>query len=87
MIGDALYRNLRPGDRPRLILEVVVVWSTKPVSSSPGSRLASVLLMARLYVLDAGVNLLYTDGTAIRSNSVLQYLARRSTVSSMVRCV
>ena len=60
VIGDALRRHLRPGDRPRLIL---AGWP------GGGSRFPHTQVQARKrladgtasYVLDAGVNLLYTS--------------------------
>jgi diaminopimelate decarboxylase len=61
-IGDALYRNLRPGNFPRLILE-----SGRALIDEGGSLITTVEAAKRLadgtraYVVDAGVNLLFTS--------------------------
>ncbi len=60
-IGEALSRHLRPGQRPRLILE-----SGRALVDSAGFLLSSVLARKTLpdgqpcYVMDAGLNTLYT---------------------------
>lgn len=60
-IGDALYRNLRPGKSPKLILE-----AGRALIDEAGQLVATVAAVKRLcdgtraYVVDAGVNLLYT---------------------------
>lgn len=60
-IGDALRRSLRPGHQPRLILE-----SGRHLVDEAGLLITSVVASKRLpdgtasYVIDAGVNLLYT---------------------------
>jgi diaminopimelate decarboxylase len=60
-IGDALYRNLRPGKSPKLILE-----SGRALIDEAGQVITTVTAIKRLcdgtraYVVDAGVNLLYT---------------------------
>jgi len=61
-VTDTLYRNLRPGDFPRLILECGRV-----IVDEAGYLITSVLASKRLpdgrkaYIADAGINLLYTS--------------------------
>ena len=60
-IGDALYRNLRPGRFPKLILE-----SGRALIDEAGSLITTIEAAKRLadgtraYVADAGLNLLFT---------------------------
>ncbi|MCP4711802.1 MAG: diaminopimelate decarboxylase, partial [Planctomycetes bacterium] len=61
-ITDALYRNLRPGDFPRLMLE-----TGRAIVDEAGYLITSLISSKRLpdgrkaYVADAGINLLYTS--------------------------
>ena len=61
-IGDALYRNLRPGKFPKLILEC-----GRALVDEAGCLITTVQAAKRLadgtraYVVDAGVNLLFTS--------------------------
>jgi len=61
-ITEALYKNLRPGDQPRLILE-----SGRAVIDEAGYLITSITAAKRLpdgrkaYIADAGVNLLFTS--------------------------
>jgi diaminopimelate decarboxylase len=61
-ITSSLYRNLRPGDFPRLILEC-----GRAIVDEAGYLITSILASKRLhegrraYIADAGINLLYTS--------------------------
>jgi diaminopimelate decarboxylase len=61
-ITDALYRHLRPGDQPQLILE-----NGRALVDESGTLITSVVARKRLpdgrraYVMDAGVNDLFTS--------------------------
>ncbi|MEI8394453.1 MAG: alanine racemase [Rhodospirillaceae bacterium] len=60
-ISDALFANLRPGDFPRLILE-----TGRAIIDEAGYLITTISASKRLpdgrraYILDAGINLLYT---------------------------
>jgi diaminopimelate decarboxylase len=61
-ITDSLYKNLRPGDQPVLILE-----SGRGIVDEAGYLISSIMASKRLpdgrkaYVADAGINLLFTS--------------------------